>query len=72
MSNIIWLPIIDKTKCTGCGDCITACTPGALGLRESIAVVADPEACDYCSICEQICPTEAIALPYELSLGSSG
>lgn len=72
MTKDVWIPIIDKAKCAGCGDCVTACPTDALALAENIAVVGNPEACNYCGICEMICPTEAIALPYELSLGSNG
>jgi len=30
------------------------------------AAVVHPEACTYCAACEDICPTEAISLPYQI------
>lgn len=70
MAEEIWLPLIDQIKCTGCGECITACPTDVLILSEKIAAIGKPNACTYCAICEMICPTEAISLPYELSMGS--
>lgn len=71
-----WLPQIDVTVCTGCGDCIVTCPTDALALVSGItctesvevAVLIDPSACNYCTDCETICPVEAIALPYQVVL----
>jgi NAD-dependent dihydropyrimidine dehydrogenase PreA subunit len=58
------LPIIHSYRCTGCGDCITACPTGALAARDGKAIVAQPDKCTYCLACEEICPSEAIVLPF--------
>lgn len=63
------LPEIDVTLCTGCGDCVVACKPGALGLLAGKAVLLHPERCEYDGQCEPICPTGAIQLPYLIVLG---
>jgi ferredoxin len=75
-TNSVWLPLIDKNVCTGCGDCIVVCPTDALALADNmtctelveVAVVAVPAACNYCGQCEAICPVAAIALPYQVVL----
>lgn len=67
----IWLPQIDRTRCTGCGDCIAVCPTDALGLEEKLAILVAPAACNYCGHCELICPEDAIALPYQIVLEPS-
>lgn len=59
-----WFPQIDLTLCTGCGECVTHCPTGALGMRDGLAALIRPEACTYTALCEGVCPTGAIALPY--------
>lgn len=60
----IWLPRIDQIVCTGCGDCITQCPSGALGWQHEKANLVRPELCLYCASCEDICPVNAIELPF--------
>lgn len=62
----IFLPEIDAAKCIGCELCVKACPNGALAMVNEVAVVANPDACDYASVCQEICPTQAISLTYEL------
>jgi electron transport complex protein RnfB len=71
MLDEIWFPQIDKELCTGCGDCIATCSPGALDLVDDSAVLKEPDVCNYCGECEAICPVEALALPYQILLASS-
>jgi len=59
-------PVIDETKCDGCGLCVDLCSLGALALRDGKAVVVDPEACLYEGVCEDICPQGAIGRPFEV------
>jgi NAD-dependent dihydropyrimidine dehydrogenase PreA subunit len=63
------LPEINQLLCTGCGECIAACRPGALALADGKAVLARPDVCEYDGGCEPICPEEAINLPYLIVLG---
>ena len=53
-------PVIDESKCTGCGACVSACPMGVLELSEGKAKVAKPEACVGCRACEAACPSGAI------------
>jgi ferredoxin len=60
----IWLPRINQTLCTGCGDCIRECPTGALGWQDAKAALVAPDRCTYCATCEDLCPVNAIELPY--------
>ena len=64
-----FLPQIDAAKCIGCELCIKLCPNHALALVDDTAVIANPQACDYSGACQEICPTEAISLTYEIILG---
>jgi len=59
-----WLPQIDNRRCNGCGDCIVQCPTGALGWEGDKAALVNPDVCIYCAACEDICPTQAIELPF--------
>ena len=60
------LPLIDAACCNGCGYCVTHCPTGALSLVDGKAVLAYPARCNYDATCEDICPMDAIALPYQV------
>ena len=38
----------------------------ALAMINGVAAIINPAACDYSSACQEICPTQAISLTYEL------
>ncbi len=61
-----FLPIIDATKCTGCGLCVAACPNQVLLMQTSLPVLAKPAACDYSSVCQEVCPTGAVSLSFEI------
>ena len=61
------VPLIDPTRCDGCGLCVRVCPTGALAVQDGEAVVATPEACNYTGLCEAICPTGAIHLDRPVS-----
>lgn len=61
-----FLPKIDATKCIGCEICVKLCPNNVFSLINDTAVITNPEACDYVGACQEICPTEAISLTYEL------
>lgn len=48
----LWMPQINRTLCTGCGECITRCPTNALDKTAGKAALLDPELCTYCAECE--------------------
>ena len=58
-------PVIDLSKCAGCGACVRACPEGdVLALVGEQAVVVQPARCVGHGLCERSCPTEAISLVF--------
>jgi len=58
---------VDEKKCIGCGACSSACTYGAIELREikqGKKAVVNPVLCKGCGLCNTKCPTEAISLKH--------
>lgn len=53
------VPTVDKTACTGCGLCASACEFNAL-LALPEAPLLLPELCHGCGVCAYVCPEEAI------------
>jgi NAD-dependent dihydropyrimidine dehydrogenase PreA subunit len=60
------MPVVDVSKCKGCGLCVEACKCGAIVMKKGKAVVIETDACGWCLKCENICPTGAIVCPYEI------
>jgi NAD-dependent dihydropyrimidine dehydrogenase PreA subunit len=63
------LPLIDTARCDGCGRCVTHCAAGALAMANGKAILAHPALCNYDAACEDACPLDAIALPYQVVFG---
>lgn len=54
---------IRQELCTGCGQCVEQCPLDTLRLNEEgKAVIAYPEDCMTCYICERICPVGAVSV----------
>jgi formate hydrogenlyase subunit 6/NADH:ubiquinone oxidoreductase subunit I len=72
------LPQVEETRCTLCGLCVEACPCHAVTLGEQEPVFACPEGCpghctdtealDCSCLCEEVCPTGAIACAFEIVL----
>ena len=54
-----WIYVVDPGKCNGCGNCVYACTEGAITLAGGDAWI-DPELCNGCGTCVYYCPRNAI------------
>jgi len=58
---------VDEKKCMGCGACVSACTYGAIELRETRQgkkAVVNPVICKGDGLCNAKCPTGAIVLKH--------
>jgi formate hydrogenlyase subunit 6/NADH:ubiquinone oxidoreductase subunit I len=64
----IFLPQINSIQCIGCELCVRACPHQVLDMVDHVAAVVNPDACTYSGVCQEICPTEAISLVYEIVL----
>jgi len=56
--------VIDFSKCTGCGECVEACSYGAMSLPED-RMVRDEEKCMSCNHCFYLCTEGVFSLPPE-------
>ncbi len=53
--------LVDKEKCTGCGECKEACPKGGkIWDVNSHAVATNLPFCHLCTICASKCPEQAI------------
>ena len=51
---------VDKRKCSGCEECLEACTTVVFEMRDGKAVVAREEDCIGCENCVEVCKECAI------------
>jgi NAD-dependent dihydropyrimidine dehydrogenase PreA subunit len=47
-------------RCTNCGDCVTACPALVFDPGAETPVLARPEACETCYLCELACTSDAL------------
>ena len=52
---------VNEATCTGCGDCVAACPPGAIALAAGRATI-DEARCADCGSCADACPQGAIVI----------
>ena len=60
--NLPELPLLDETRCTGCGDCVLICPTGCLEMAVALPWLARPLDCVSCSLCCLVCPTDAVRM----------
>lgn len=59
-----WYPLIDKSRCTYCGQCSHFCLFGVYQSGRKRLAVVNPLACkNNCPACSRICPESAIIFP---------
>ncbi len=62
--KIQWNPMIDESKCIGCGMCVTTCGRGVykFDYKNKKAKAANPNNCMVaCQTCANLCPVKAIS-----------
>ena len=59
-------PLIDSSKCNGCGVCVEVCYQAALIISGGKVKFAGVIECPWCGECEAVCPRGAISCPYEI------
>ncbi|MBP8960093.1 MAG: 4Fe-4S binding protein [Bacteroidales bacterium] len=68
-----WYPIIDYSRCTGCGQCADFCIFGVYEKNENSVKVVNPKGCkNNCPACARICPSVAIIFPKYTQGGAIG
>ncbi|MBI4296317.1 MAG: 4Fe-4S binding protein [Chloroflexi bacterium] len=60
------MPELDLELCNGCGLCIIACHGGGVVRDGEKATIIETSACDYCGVCEAVCPVDAIHCSYSI------
>jgi NAD-dependent dihydropyrimidine dehydrogenase PreA subunit len=56
------LPVLDGTRCDGCGVCVVVCPTGCLEATQSVVWLPRPADCVACGACELVCPVQAITV----------
>ena len=68
--SLEFVPQINAALCIGCELCVKLCPHYVLTMLHNIAIVARPHGCEYTGACQEICPTGAISLTYEIVLST--
>jgi NAD-dependent dihydropyrimidine dehydrogenase PreA subunit len=56
------LPLLDESRCTGCGDCVFVCPIHCLELTGAMPTLPRPMDCVCCELCARVCPVDAVQL----------
>lgn len=56
------LPVVNESRCTGCGDCVALCPTDCLAMAGHVPWLPRPLDCVACGVCELVCPAEAVKL----------
>lgn len=55
----MWEVVVDKDKCQGSEECITACPASVYELVDGKAEPVNADECIGCETCVEVCPTGA-------------
>ena len=56
------LCVVDRDKCSACGQCHEVCFYEAILYKKGEKVSIVPERCEGCGLCTQVCPKDALGL----------
>jgi formate hydrogenlyase subunit 6/NADH:ubiquinone oxidoreductase subunit I len=56
------LPLLDGTRCIGCGDCVPVCPADCLAMTGPVPWLPRPLDCVSCSLCVLVCPVDALTM----------
>lgn len=57
----MFVVVVDKDICTGCGECVQACPGGVLAMEDGKSEVGGAD-CMGCQSCVLICPLGAVTV----------
>lgn len=60
--RLVELPVVDETRCTGCGWCVAVCPTDCLAMGPHLPWLIRPVDCVSCSLCVFICPADALEM----------
>lgn len=67
------LPVVDKTKCSGCGTCAAFCPEATIEVKSQKlkvesrkTAIIDYTFCKGCGVCAEVCPLKAIEMRKKL------
>ena len=56
---MVELPLLDETRCTGCGDCVPVCPTDCLEMSAGLPWLPRPHDCIGCEVCVLVCTVDA-------------
>ncbi|MBM4068637.1 MAG: 4Fe-4S dicluster domain-containing protein [Planctomycetes bacterium] len=56
------IPVVDASRCTGCGDCPAVCPTTCLEMAGRLPWLPRPGHCVSCGLCVAICPAAALRM----------
>ncbi len=65
------LPKVNFLLCNQCGVCVELCPTKAAEMGPQGPVIARPDDCTYCALCDASCPQGAITCAYEIVWGEN-
>ncbi|MBW1770973.1 MAG: 4Fe-4S binding protein [Deltaproteobacteria bacterium] len=59
---MMFVPAVDKDKCTGCGECVEVCPVEVFELEDEKSEPVNADECLGCESCIEVCEAEAITV----------
>lgn len=59
-----WLPVVNASRCTGCGRCVKVCGLELRSVRGGISLLDEPTRCPGEELCVVACPERALNMEW--------